>query len=204
MGSGFDYIRATASSFFRTRSAFHERSMTPCPTVPELRHACPPGPFLIYSGPPQDSVSMTLQAGIFGYPIAHSISPAMHQAALDHAGIDATYDAWETPPNALARGVSMLRGDDYHGRECHSAAQAGGDASIWTRSTSLRSGSGRSTPSSTTAADCWDRTPTPPDSSTRSGTRPTSPLPGWTRCSSAPEARRAPRHTPWLWRGLRR
>ena len=58
---------------------------------------------------------MTLQAGIFGYPIAHSISPAMHQAALDHAGIDATYDAWETPPSSLARGVAMLRGDDYLG-----------------------------------------------------------------------------------------
>ena len=58
---------------------------------------------------------MTLQAGIFGYPIAHSISPAMHQAALDHAGIDAIYDAWETPPNALARGVAVLREDDYLG-----------------------------------------------------------------------------------------
>ena len=58
---------------------------------------------------------MTIKAGIFGYPIAHSISPAMHQAALDHAGIDATYDAWETPPDALAQGVLMLRGDDYLG-----------------------------------------------------------------------------------------
>ena len=58
---------------------------------------------------------MTIKAGIFGYPISHSISPAMHQAALDHAGIDATYDAWETPPDALARGVAMLRGDDYLG-----------------------------------------------------------------------------------------
>ena len=58
---------------------------------------------------------MTIKAGIFGYPISHSISPAMHQAALDHAGIDATYDAWETPPSALARGVAMLRGDDYLG-----------------------------------------------------------------------------------------
>ena len=72
-------------------------------------------PFLIYSLSPQDEVSMTLQTGIFGYPIAHSISPAMHQAALDHAGIDATYHAWETPPDALAQGVSMLRGDDYLG-----------------------------------------------------------------------------------------
>ena len=58
---------------------------------------------------------MTLKAGIFGYPIAHSISPSMHQAALDHAGIDATYDAWETPSDALALGVAKLRGDDYLG-----------------------------------------------------------------------------------------
>ena len=58
---------------------------------------------------------MTLRAGIFGYPIAHSISPAMHRAALDHAGIDATYDAWETPSDALARGVATLREDDYLG-----------------------------------------------------------------------------------------
>ena len=87
----------------------------------------PSRPFLIYSGPPQDNVSMTLQAGIFGYPIAHSISPAMHQAALDHAGIDATYDAWETPLNALAHGVSTLRGDDYLGAKRHCPTQAGGD-----------------------------------------------------------------------------
>ncbi len=58
---------------------------------------------------------MTLKAGIFGYPITHSISPAMHRAAFDHAGIDAVYEAWDTPPNALARGVAKLRGDKYLG-----------------------------------------------------------------------------------------
>ena len=58
---------------------------------------------------------MTLQAGIFGYPIGHSVSPAMHRAAFARAGIDATYAAWETPPDALADAVANLRGDEYLG-----------------------------------------------------------------------------------------
>ena len=33
----------------------------------------------------------------------------MHQAAFDHAGIDASYEAWETRPDDLAEGVSRLR-----------------------------------------------------------------------------------------------
>ena len=58
---------------------------------------------------------MTLQAGIFGYPIRHSISPPMHQAAFDHAGVDASYEAWETHPDDLAEGVHRLRDDRYLG-----------------------------------------------------------------------------------------
>ena len=58
---------------------------------------------------------MTLRAGIFGYPIRHSISPPMHQAAFDHAGIDASYEAWETHPDALAKGVRGLRSGQYLG-----------------------------------------------------------------------------------------
>ena len=58
---------------------------------------------------------MTLRTGIFGYPIRHSISPPMHQAAFDHAGIEASYEAWETHPDALAEGVSRLRNDLYLG-----------------------------------------------------------------------------------------
>ena len=54
---------------------------------------------------------LTLRAGIFGYPIRHSISPHMHQAAFDHAGIDATYEAWETHPDDLANGILSLRDD---------------------------------------------------------------------------------------------
>lgn len=58
---------------------------------------------------------MTLQTGIFGYPIGHSISPAMHRAAFARAGVDASYDAWETHPDALADAVAKLRGDEYLG-----------------------------------------------------------------------------------------
>ena len=39
----------------------------------------------------------------------------MHQAAFDHARIDASYEAWETPPDALANGVRRLRDDRYLG-----------------------------------------------------------------------------------------
>ena len=58
---------------------------------------------------------MTLKAGIFGYPISHSISPPMHQAAFDHAGITAVYEAWETVPEALDAAVAALRADDTLG-----------------------------------------------------------------------------------------
>ena len=58
---------------------------------------------------------MTLHAGIFGYPISHSISPAMHNAAFESAGIDAVYEAWETAPDDLAAGVAALRSDSYLG-----------------------------------------------------------------------------------------
>ncbi len=58
---------------------------------------------------------MTLHAGIFGYPIGHSISPAMHNAAFTTAGIDAVYEAWETTAEDLTVGVVALRDDSYLG-----------------------------------------------------------------------------------------
>ncbi|MXY22534.1 MAG: shikimate dehydrogenase [Dehalococcoidia bacterium] len=58
---------------------------------------------------------MTLHAGIFGYPIRHSISPAMHNAAFGSAEIDAVYEAWETAPDRLAAGVAALRDGSFLG-----------------------------------------------------------------------------------------
>lgn len=58
---------------------------------------------------------MTRLAGIFGYPMAHSLSPAFQQAAFNHYGLDARYLAWETPSDALASEVAKLRGGDFIG-----------------------------------------------------------------------------------------
>ena len=53
--------------------------------------------------------------GLIGYPLAHSISPAFQQAALDHLGIDARYELWETERDALAERVAAMRHPDCLG-----------------------------------------------------------------------------------------
>jgi shikimate dehydrogenase len=54
-------------------------------------------------------------AGIIGYPLRHSVSPAMQQAAFDALGIAARYERWETPPERLAERVAGLRAADVLG-----------------------------------------------------------------------------------------
>jgi len=39
--------------------------------------------------------------GIVGYPIGHSVSPAMHNAAFKHLGLDAIYLKFEVKPEDL-------------------------------------------------------------------------------------------------------
>ncbi len=58
---------------------------------------------------------MTKRAGVIGHPIGHSISPALFVAAFAAAGIDATYEAWDTPPETLEGRVNALRGADFLG-----------------------------------------------------------------------------------------
>jgi shikimate dehydrogenase len=58
---------------------------------------------------------LTKRAGVIGHPLGHSISPALFKAAFDAAGIDATYEAWDTPPENLQGRVDALRGADYLG-----------------------------------------------------------------------------------------
>ena len=57
----------------------------------------------------------TMYAGIIGYPLAHSISPAFQQAAFDHLGLDARYLVWQTPPGHLPSIMEQLRGRDHFG-----------------------------------------------------------------------------------------
>ncbi len=58
---------------------------------------------------------MVKHLGIIGYPLAHSISPAFQQAALDNYGLPVRYEAWPTAPEALRERVGSLRGGDYLG-----------------------------------------------------------------------------------------
>lgn len=58
---------------------------------------------------------MTKQLGIIGYPLGHTLSPVFQQAALDACGIDARYEAWETPHGRLPYRVRELRAPDILG-----------------------------------------------------------------------------------------
>jgi shikimate dehydrogenase len=51
----------------------------------------------------------TARVGLIGHPVAHSLSPALQQAALDACGIAARYSLWDTPPDALAARIAALR-----------------------------------------------------------------------------------------------
>lgn len=58
---------------------------------------------------------MTKRIGIIGYPLGHTLSPALHQPALDHLGIDATFEVWATPPDELPARIQSLREPDCLG-----------------------------------------------------------------------------------------
>lgn len=48
---------------------------------------------------------MTNKVGLIGFPVEHSISPAMHNAAFKHLGMDWVYDAMAIPPDILKYGI---------------------------------------------------------------------------------------------------
>jgi shikimate dehydrogenase len=49
------------------------------------------------------------QTGLIGYPVAHSLSPQMHQAAFAALNIEAGYFLWETWPEMLPARIASLR-----------------------------------------------------------------------------------------------
>ncbi|MGI8643669.1 MAG: shikimate dehydrogenase [Thermomicrobiales bacterium] len=53
--------------------------------------------------------------GVIGDPVAHSISPAIQQAALDRTGVAATYERWHTPVEELPDRIASLRAPDVLG-----------------------------------------------------------------------------------------
>ena len=53
--------------------------------------------------------------GLIGDPVAHSLSPAMQNAALRELGIAATYERWQTDATDVAGRVAGLRAPDVLG-----------------------------------------------------------------------------------------
>lgn len=57
-----------------------------------------------------------MNLALLGFPLAHSLSPAMHNAALAAVGLgDWRYEAVPVEPARLADAVAVLRGGDYAG-----------------------------------------------------------------------------------------
>ncbi|MEE8469735.1 MAG: shikimate dehydrogenase [Dehalococcoidia bacterium] len=58
---------------------------------------------------------MTKYVGLIGYPLGHSVSPAMQQAAFDYYKLDVRYEVWETEPSILGKALERLRSDSILG-----------------------------------------------------------------------------------------
>jgi shikimate dehydrogenase len=61
---------------------------------------------------------MTAVVRIFGHPVGHSISPAIHNAAFAALDIDAVYKATDVPPADLPQAVADLRAQRLLGANC--------------------------------------------------------------------------------------
>ena len=53
--------------------------------------------------------------GLIGYPLGHSISPAIHKAGFNSLGIDASYELLETDPEDLVDRVKFFKHNHYSG-----------------------------------------------------------------------------------------
>jgi shikimate dehydrogenase len=62
-----------------------------------------------------DASMMMHRIGLLGWPLGHSVSPAMHNAAFHALGLDGRYDALPTPPEQLAEVVAGLAAAGYRG-----------------------------------------------------------------------------------------
>ena len=58
---------------------------------------------------------MILRIGLVGWPVEHSLSPPMHNAALAALGLDARYGLLPTPPDQVEATLERLRGGEWLG-----------------------------------------------------------------------------------------
>lgn len=56
-----------------------------------------------------------LRVALVGYPLSHSVSPAMHNAAFETLGLDWRYESMPIDPSRLGEAVARIRGDGYAG-----------------------------------------------------------------------------------------
>ena len=60
-------------------------------------------------------MTMTKTVGLIGWPVEHSRSPAMHNAAFAALGLDWRYILLPTPPDQLAAVVARIRSGELQG-----------------------------------------------------------------------------------------
>lgn len=58
---------------------------------------------------------MLTRVGLIGDPVAHSVSPAMHNAAFAAYGMTDVYELWYTPTDQLSQRVGSLRAPAFRG-----------------------------------------------------------------------------------------
>ena len=51
----------------------------------------------------------TRVTALFGYPVEHTLSPVMQNAAFDHMGLDCCYLPFSVPPDSLKQAVESIR-----------------------------------------------------------------------------------------------
>ena len=56
-----------------------------------------------------------IRLGLIGHPVAHSRSPLLHRAALRAAGLEGSYELFDTLPAAVAERVAALRASGFAG-----------------------------------------------------------------------------------------
>ena len=57
----------------------------------------------------------TKNLGVMGWPIAHSLSPVLQNAAIEKAGLDYVYISLPVPPDKLKEAVAGLRAMQFAG-----------------------------------------------------------------------------------------
>ncbi len=74
------------------------------------------------------SEMLPIRLGVFGEPVAHSLSPRMQNAALEKCGLPMRYAAFQISPHELAEALALLGARDFVGLNLtlpHKVAAAG-------------------------------------------------------------------------------